>query len=121
MLLLFVGCKQAINKIIDNYPSGQTKTEYIFPDKNDTSKYTCNVYYETGKLKHKTEVVDGMFVGDKISYHANGEVERIEKLSRPTALDDARYDCHITNYRPDGTKESEYKYVNDKINGLVTD
>jgi len=121
LLLLFTGCKQAANKIIDTYSNGQTKTEYIYPDKSDTSKYTCNVYYETGKLKHKTEVVNGMFVGDKISYHANGVVERIERLSQPTALNDARYDCHITNYRPDGTKESEYNYVKDKVNGLATD
>ena len=121
LLILLVGCKQATTKIIDTYANGQTETEYIYPDKSDTSKYTLKVYYETGKLKHKTEVVNGMFVGDKISYHANGVIERIERLTHPTALDDAKYDCHITIYRPDGTKESDYIYENGTVNGIATD
>ena len=120
-LLLLVGCNQASHKIIDKYQNGQTKTEYIFPDKSDTSKYSCLVYYENGKLKHKTEVIDNMFAGDKLSYYENGVLERIENLSHPTALDDSLYDCHITNYRPNGTKESDYTYINDKISGLGTD
>jgi antitoxin component YwqK of YwqJK toxin-antitoxin module len=62
-----------------------------------------------------------MFVGEKISYNQNGVIERIEKLFHPTSLDDSLYDCHITNYRPDGTKINKYEYLNNKLNGLTID
>jgi antitoxin component YwqK of YwqJK toxin-antitoxin module len=121
LLVLLVGCNQTSRRIIDKYSSGQTRTENIYPNKRDTLTYNSNVYYESGKLKHKVEVVSGKFVGEKITYYENGKIQRIEKLTHPTALDDAKYDCQITNYRSDGTKESDYKYQKDKINGLATD
>lgn len=119
-LLLVFGCRQSAHKTVDRYPGGQTKTEYIYPNGRDTSAYICLVYYETGKLKHKTEISSGMFVGQKITFYENGKVQRIEELDRPTALDDARYDCKITNYRPDGTKQSRYRYKNNNIDGIAT-
>jgi antitoxin component YwqK of YwqJK toxin-antitoxin module len=95
--------------------------EYIYSNKNDTLTYLCRVYYESGKIKHKAKVAGGKFVGDKITYYENGKIERIERLFYPTSMDDSLYDCHITNYRQNGTKESDYTYKNDKLNGLATD
>ncbi len=96
-------------------------TEYVYKDKSDTSSYICKVYYENGTLKHETQISNNKFVGEKKSFFENGKIERIEKLSNPTPLDTDRYDCYIINYRPDGTKESEYQYVNDKLDGLAKD
>lgn len=95
-------------------------TENIYPDKNDTSNYICKVYYESGALKHVTQISDNKFIGEKRTYFENGKVEQIEILSGPTALDDGYYDCNIIAFRPDGTKESHYQYIDNKIHGLVT-
>jgi antitoxin component YwqK of YwqJK toxin-antitoxin module len=121
LLLLIFGCKEPTQKVIDRYPNGQIMTEYYYPDKSDTSNYTCKVYYENGKLKHETHVASNMFVDEKKTFFDNGKLQRIEQLSQPTPLDANKYDCYIINFRLDGTKESEYKYVNDKINGLTID
>jgi antitoxin component YwqK of YwqJK toxin-antitoxin module len=96
-------------------------TEYIYPDKNDTSNYVCKVYYENGQLKHETKIEGDKFVGEKKSFFENGKRDRIEKLFQPTPLDAELYDCYIIDYRPNGTKRSEYQYRNDKLNGLVID
>ncbi len=123
VLLFFVtiiGCKQTNHKIIDKYPDGQTKTEYIY-DNDDTTKFTCIIYHENGNPLYKTQVVNNMFVGEKIIYNENGIIERIEKLIRPISVYDSTYDCLITTYRPNGTKISEYKYLNDEIDGIAID
>jgi antitoxin component YwqK of YwqJK toxin-antitoxin module len=120
-LLFMFGCKESTQKVVGRYPSGQIMTEYFYPNKTDTSSYTCKVYYENGRLKHETQIASNMFIGEKKTFFENGKLQRIEKLSRPTPLDATKYDCYITNFRPDRTKESEYQYVNDKINGLVID
>jgi len=119
--LLFVGCNHATHKIIDKYQNGQVKTEYIFPDKSDTSKYTYFIYYDNGRLKYKTEIIDNMFVGDKMSYYENGNIERIEKLFEATPPYDSVYDCHITNFLATGHKSSEYSYLANKLNGVAID
>ena len=96
-------------------------TEYFYPDKKDTSSYTCKVYYASGKLKHETQVVSNMFIGDKKTFFENGNIQRIEKLNHSTPLDATKYDCYITNFRRNGSKEKEYQYINDKIAGLTID
>ncbi len=96
-------------------------TEYIYTDKKDTSDYVCNVYYENGELKHETKISNNNFIGEKKSFFENGRIQRIEKLFQPTPMDSELYDCSIINYRADGTKESEYQYVNDKLSGLAKD
>lgn len=121
LLILFISCNHTAKRIVDKYPSGSKMTEYIYTDKADTSIFICKVYYENGQLKHETTISDNKFIGEKKSYYANGNLEAIEKLYQPTPLDAERYDCYIINYWPDGSKESEYQYINDKINGLVTD
>lgn len=121
LIIVIAGCKQSANKVIDTYPGGQTMTEYIYPDKRDTSNYICKVYYASGVLKHESQVSDNLFIGEKKSFYENGSIERIEKLYQPTALTDEIYDCHVTNYHRDGAKESEYQYRNDKLNGLAID
>jgi antitoxin component YwqK of YwqJK toxin-antitoxin module len=96
-------------------------TEYIYPSETDTLSYTWKVYYENGGLKHETRVVSDKFIGEKKTFFENGNLKRIEKLNQPTPLDATKYDCFVTNFRSDGTKVSEYQYVNDKINGLTID
>lgn len=119
--LLLFGCKQATKKIIDRYSSGQPMTEYIYSDKNDTSNFVCRIYYENGQLKHETKIIDNKFVDEKKSFFENGKIEKLEKLFQPTPLDAKTYDCHIVSYRSNGTKESEYQYINDNLNGVVID
>ena len=121
LLIVILGCKEPTQKVIDRYPNGQTMTEYFYPNKGDTLNYTCKVYYESGKLKHETQISYNMFVGEKKTYFENGKLERVEKLTRPTPLDDSTYDCYIINFRHDGTKKSEYQYVNNELNGLSID
>lgn len=120
-LIVMAGCKQSAKKIIDTYPGGQTMTEYIYPDKSDTSNYVCKVYFESGILKHETQISNNLYIGEKKSFYENGRIERIEKLYQPTPLTAEIYDCHITNYHRSGAKESEYQYRNDSLSGLATD
>jgi len=85
-LLLIFGCKEPTQKIIDRYPSGQVMTEYFYPDKTDTSNFTCKVYYENGRLKHETQVAFNMFVGEKKTFFEGGKLKRVEKLNQSTPV-----------------------------------
>jgi antitoxin component YwqK of YwqJK toxin-antitoxin module len=122
LIVLFAfGCKQAAQKVMDSYPNGQASLVFFYPDNSDTSTYSVKGYYESGKLKHESKVESNLFIGEKKTFYENGKIERIEKLSKPTSLNATEYDCHVVNFRVDGTKESEYQYLKNKLSGLSID
>lgn len=117
IIFLLQGCKTEYRKVDETYPDGKTKTEYIYPDKNDTTSYTTNVYYDNGKLMHRLKVRNNKFVDEKRSYYPNGETQEVEKLFEPVALDDSTYDCEITHYWEIGKLKSRFTYKNNLLDG----
>jgi antitoxin component YwqK of YwqJK toxin-antitoxin module len=54
LLLTFLfGCKAEYRETIELYPSGKKKVEYVYPDKDEESKYTIISYYENGQVSFK--------------------------------------------------------------------
>ena len=76
--------------------------EYVYPDKRDTTKFTYVAYYENGDTSFKSQVKQGMFIGEKVNYFNNGKRESIETLFKPVALDDSLYDCQIQYFSRNG-------------------
>lgn len=116
ILLFLSACKTGFRKTIEKYPSGKVKVEYIYPDKDDTTKFTYIAYYENGQKLFKCEAIDMKFIGQKINYYDNGRIQTTEKLVRPTTFEDMLYDCEITEYNRKGQLEDWYAYKNGSIN-----
>ncbi len=115
-LVILTACKTEFRKTIEKYPSGKVKVEYLYHNKSDTSKFTYIAYYENSEKLFKCEVVDMKFVGQKINYYDNGQIQTTEILVNPIAFDDNLYDCEITEYNRKGQIENLYAYKNGSIN-----
>ena len=109
--LFLISCKTEFHRTIEKYPNDKLAIEYVYPDKNDTSKYAYVAYFKNGDTMFKAEVNDLKFVEKKINYYDNGKIESIETLYKPTALDDSLYDCEIMYFTPEGNpfKNLHYK------------
>ena len=109
--LFLISCKTEFHRTIEKYPNDKLAIEYVYPDKNDTSKYAYVAYFKNGDTMFKAEVNDLKFVEKKINYYENGKIESIETLYKPTALDDSLYDCEIMYFTPEGNpfKNLHYK------------
>jgi len=121
LLFLFGGCKLKSRKVVEAYNNGKPKIEHIYPNKNDTTTYTYQVYYRDGKLMYTGKVIKGKYVDEKKAYYPDGKIERIEKLFYPVTLNDSLYDCQVFNYWNNGLIESSYTYKNNKLNGTEFD
>ncbi len=121
LFFLLLGCESESKKVIETYSNGKPKIEHIYPNKNDTTSYTYQVYYLNGNLKYSGKVKKGKYVDEKKAYYSDGKIERIEKLFYPVALNDSLYDCHVFNYWNNGLIESSYTYKNNKLNGTKFD
>ena len=113
-----MACKSELHKIIEKHPNGKAKIEYVYPDKDDTTNFTYNTYYENGQMLYKCRVVDMKFVGEKINYFDNGHIYTIEKLVKPTAFNDSIYDCEIIQNDSSGRPQYHYAYKNGSRNGI---
>jgi len=119
LISLLLSCKTEYHKVVEVYPNGKPKIEYVYWDKNDTSRYTYNSYFDNGKLMFSSKIVNEKFTNEKITYYSNGQIKRIEKLDKPVAFDDSLYDCEVINYWKNGKPESKYTFKNNLLEGTA--
>lgn len=100
-------------KIIETYPNGQVKTQY-YVDKKGLIQGEYLSYFESGVLKEKTQMKDGLIAGDRIIYYENGQVE-IKEFYKDSSQIDGVYKA----FYPNGTLKLEKTYVNQKIEGIL--
>src|SRR5690349_15458899 len=83
------GCRSNYQRVVEVYPNGAAKTIYLYTDKNDTTKYVYQAYYNNGQLMFSSKVVNNKFTEEKINYFENGQIERLENLNHPVSFDDS--------------------------------
>jgi len=121
MFLFFSSCKNEYHKVAERYPDGKVKDVWVYADKSDSTNFIFYSYYEDGKVRFKSKVLNNKYIGEKISYYESGQLQRIEKLYYPVALDDSLYDCDIINYQENGKLDNKYTYKNGFLNGTKFD
>lgn len=120
LLLTFLfGCETEYKKTIDTYSSGKMKTEYVYPDKDDQSKYTVIKYFENGQVSFKGTVHNEKFVGVKINYYENGNLMEVDSIINPCELDFCCCDGKVLKYYSNGNLDQTFENRNGVANGQV--
>ena len=118
-LISLFGCKSEYRKICDKFPDGTTKTEYIYPDKDDTLNYIVNRYFQSGKIMFSGTVENGMLVGKKMFYFENGKIEAIEKITSPCKDQTPCQNSTVQFFHPNGKLQQSYVIRNGLMEGIV--
>ena len=122
IILLFTflfGCKVEYRKTIDTYPNGKIKIEYVYPDKDEKSKYTILEYYNNGQTSFKGTVDNNKFVGVKINYFENGSLKEVDSIITPCNLDFCCCDGKVLKYYSNGKLDKTIENRNGVANGQV--
>ena len=119
LLTFLLGCKTEYRKTIDTYSNGKTKTEYVYPEKANQSKYTIIEYYDNGQVSFKATVDNNKFVGVKINYFENGNLKEVDSIINPCDLDNCCCDGKVSKYYTNGKLEQTFENKNGVANGQV--
>jgi antitoxin component YwqK of YwqJK toxin-antitoxin module len=109
-----------INEIIETFPNGNVKTEYIYFESKNDSNYTIKMYYENGQTEFKGIVRNGKFVGEKLNYHDNGVLREVDSILNPCDLDFCCCDGKVIRYFRNGELDQTFENRNGVANGLVS-
>lgn len=99
------------------YQTGETKTEYVYPNKIDTTHYVINGYYQNGRIFFNGNVRNGKFIGKKISYHENGKIKELDSLFGPCDLLNSNCDALVKRFNDKGVINQIFTVKNGKLNG----
>ena len=119
ILTFLFGCKTEYRKTIDTYSDGKTKSEYVYPDKNDKSNYTIVEYYNNGQISFKGTVENNKFVGVKLNYYPNGNLKEVDSIINPCELNSCCCDGKVLKYYNNGKLDQTYENRNGMANGMV--
>lgn len=108
-----------MRKTIDTYSDGKIKTEYVYPNKNDESKYNIIDYYNNGKVSFKGTVENNKFIGVKLSYYETGNLREVDSISNPCDFDICCCDGKVFRYYNNGKLDEKFENKNGVANGLV--
>lgn len=112
-------CKNEYRKTIDTYSDGKTKTEYIYPDKDDITKYSINEYFDNGQISFRATVESEKFVGVKDNYYENGTLKEVDSIIKPCDLNLCCCDGKVFKYYSNGKLDRSFENRNGAINGQV--
>ena len=119
LTLMLWGCKTQFKKVIDSYPNGKSKTEFVYLDKDDTSHYSIVSYFVNGKISFKGIVENGKFVGAKVNYYENGNFKQIDSLNDPCDLNECCCNGKVRKYFSNGKLDQTFENKNGIANGSV--
>ncbi len=119
LLTCLLGCKTEYKETIDTYSNGKLKTEYVYPDKGDQSKYTIIEYHKNGQVSFKATVDNKKFIGVKINYFENGNLKEVDSLIAPCDLDFCCCDGKVSKYYSNGKLAQTFENRNGVANGKV--
>lgn len=109
-----------INEIIENFPNGNVKTEFIYIESKNDNNYTILEYHENGQLKFKGIVRNGKFIGEKLNYYDNGVLREVDSILNPCDLDFCCCDGKVIRYFRNGKLDQTFENRNGVANGLVS-
>lgn len=117
-LISFLGCQNRGRTYLKKFPNGKTESEVFYPNSKDSTTCSIKMYYPSGQLFKQAEMLNGKYIGKKVSYYENGVIEQINLLSNPC---DTSQNCDgvLTRYYNDGVKSGVYIIRNNLVNGIV--
>lgn len=118
LLCLFFSCKNRFVKVIATSKSGRPGIVYEYSDKEDTLSYKIKVYYPDGRIQKEATVMDGKYVGKKITYFHNGRIYQVDSLLYPCDKQYFVCDGILTRYNENGSISQEFTVRNGQFNGL---
>lgn len=108
--LFLFSCQNS--EIVEKYPNGSKKMEYIYTD-NDRRNWRQRNYYETGQLAFEIEHKDGQKHGREVVYYESGKIK-----SRGSFIQGSR-DGKFEYFYPNGLLKEVEWYYNDKLHGIT--
>ena len=101
-------------KIITNYPNGNLMEQYeVSKEGKMNGEYKS--YYETGKLREDATMKEGDYIGKRVLYFENGDVDTEENYVSPGILD-GEYKI----YYKEGGIHIVKNYKDNVLTGLLT-
>ena len=119
LIISLLSCNTEYRKTIDTYSNGKVKTEYVYSDKSDKSKYTIFDYYDNGQILFKGTVDSSKFVGVKLNYYENGNLEEVDSILNPCDLDFCCCDGKVFKYYSNGKLNQTFENKNGAVDGLA--
>jgi len=114
--ICLTSCNRA--KVIDRHSNGKPKEERTYLNK-DCTDFKIVQYYPSGQVSFEGNVVNNLFVGQKINYFENGKIKQIDSLEKPCALDFCCCDGIVKRYWENGNLQETFINRNGVENGLV--
>lgn len=114
---LLFGCRTEYRETIETYSNGKIKSEFVYPDKKNTSDYSIINYFENGNISFKGIVKNKKFVGEKINYFENGNIQQTDSLIKPCELDFCCCDGKVTRYYSNGELNQMFYNKNGNAEG----
>ena len=109
-------CKHKV--VTERYLNGKPKEERTYLNKDNTD-FKIVQYYPNGQISFEGNVINKLFVGQKINYYENGKIKQIDSLHKPCALDYCCCDGLVKRYRENGILRETFITKNGVENGLV--
>jgi antitoxin component YwqK of YwqJK toxin-antitoxin module len=119
LFFLYASCSTQHKEIISKYENGNPQKERTYKNIEDKDSYYQTLYYENGKVKSKTTIEDGKFIGEKINYYENGNLRQIDSLDKPCELDFCCCDGSVTRFDTNGKLTETFINRNGVENGQV--
>jgi len=115
-LICLTSCKHT--EVTERYSNGKPKEVRTYLNK-DSTDFKIVQYYPSGQISFEGNVVNKLFVGQKINYYENGKIKQIDSLHKPCALDFCCCDGLVRRYRENGTLQETFINKNGVEAGLV--
>ena len=115
-IIWLTSCKQAV--VTERHANGKPKEERTYLN-SDSSNFKIVQYYPSGQVSFEGNVVNRLFVGEKVSYYENGKVKQVDSLHKPCALDFCCCDGLVKRYRENGSLSEIFINRNGVENGPV--
>jgi len=122
LLLVMVSCNNSFNEsedILEIYSNGQAEVvvKYLTPD---STSFIHRCYYESGKLKSESKIIEGFFKGERIHYYENGNIQQIDSIKMDSCFHDncCCDELSITRFDTAGQLIEYFQKSNGLMNGF---
>jgi antitoxin component YwqK of YwqJK toxin-antitoxin module len=115
-LLCLTSCYHTV--VTERHSNGKPKEERTYFN-SDSTDFKIVQYYPSGRISFEGNVINKLFVGQKINYYENATIKQIDSLYKPCALDFCCCDGLVKRYRENGILQETFINKNGVENGLV--
>ena len=115
-LICLTSCNST--EVTERHSNGKPKEERTYFNK-DSSDFKIVQYYPSGQKSFEGNVINNLFVGQKINYFEKGKIKQIDSLYKPCALDFCCCDGVVKRFRESGILLETFINKGGVENGLV--